>query len=104
MIVVVNKIDLFPEAERAAKIDKVTKGLRKALAATKFANSPIIPLAANVGASELGASLNSMGLELLFDSMRSFIKPPPRNPAGPFLFAVDHWYALVLFSLFHSVI
>jgi len=93
MIVVLNKVDLFPPDVRAAKIDKVTRGLQKALAPTKFASAPIIPVAASVtssSSSSLETTQQSIGLEALFDTLRSFIRVPTRSPKGPFVFAFDH--------------
>lgn len=48
MLIVLNKLDLIDEAKRAATIDKISKRILKTLEPTKFANSKIIAVAANL--------------------------------------------------------
>lgn len=48
MIIVLNKVDLLPEADREDQIKKMEATLRKALTGTKFANVPMVPVAAYV--------------------------------------------------------
>lgn len=57
MIIVLNKIDCIPEEDRAAKLEKVTRRIRKAFASTKFANAPIINTAAAVGGEKVRSSV-----------------------------------------------
>ena len=47
MLIVLNKIDLIEESKRQSHIDKMSKRLAKTLENTKFANSPIVAVAAN---------------------------------------------------------
>jgi selenocysteine-specific elongation factor len=49
LVVVLNKTDLLPEATREAAIEKAAARIRKVLATTKFADAPIIPVAAAPG-------------------------------------------------------
>ena len=53
MIIVLNKIDCIPEEDRAAKLEKVTRRIRKTFACTKFSNAPIITTAAAVGGEKV---------------------------------------------------
>lgn len=48
MLIVLNKLDLIEDTKRAATIDKISKRLLKTLESTKFANSKIIAVAANL--------------------------------------------------------
>jgi selenocysteine-specific elongation factor len=48
MLVVLNKIDLIEPSQRQATIEKMSKRLLKTLESTKFANSPIVAVAANM--------------------------------------------------------
>ena len=57
MIIVLNKIDCIPEEDRAAKLEKVTRRIRKAFASTKFANAPIINTAAAIGGEKVRSSV-----------------------------------------------
>ena len=53
MIIVLNKIDMIPEENRAVILAKKIEGLRKVFSKTKFgSNLPIIPVAAMVGADD----------------------------------------------------
>lgn len=53
MIVVLNKVDMLPEAKRAAAIEKMSKRLLKTLETTRFVNSPIVSVAARPGGPEV---------------------------------------------------
>ena len=114
LIIVLNKCDLLPEAERDLRIEKMTNKLRKIFATTKFANSPIIATSAAVGgektasvglkyAAERNASrkdgtaissTNTQGVTELVDLIRANIEIPHRDYAGPLYFAVDHCFAI----------
>lgn len=114
LIIVLNKCDLLPEAERDIRIEKMTNKLRKIFATTKFANSPIIATSAAVGgektasvglkyAAERNASrkdgtaissTNTLGVTELVDLIRANIEIPHRDYAGPLYFAVDHCFAI----------
>lgn len=114
LIIVLNKCDLLPEAERDIRIEKMTNKLRKVFATTKFANSPIIATSAAVGgektasvglkyATEKNAarkdgtaimSTNTQGVAELVELIRANIEIPHRDYAGPLYFAVDHCFAI----------
>ena len=44
VILVLNKVDLIPEAERATRIPTIVNTIRKAIAKTRFKNAPIVLL------------------------------------------------------------
>lgn len=93
MIIVLNKVDLLPESKRSATIDKMVKRMQKTLEGTKFANAPIIPVAARPGASESDDQA-SIGVETLIESLTASTYIPQRFAAGPFIFAVDHCFSI----------
>lgn len=93
MVVVLNKIDLFPEAKRETMIDKMTKRLTKTLAATKFSSSPIIPVSAKPGGPD-GPDGESIGINILIETLSSYSVVPNRSADGPFIFAVDHCFGI----------
>jgi len=100
LIVALNKIDLIPEKERAEKIEKIIKGLKKTLSLTKFKNAPIVPIAASIGAADLTvAEVPSMGLDLLMQTIKSQVQTMGFKNQGPFLqkdflFAIDHCFGI----------
>eukprot|EP01137_Pigoraptor_chileana_P028344 Opistho-2@12196 len=98
MIIALNKIDLIPEAERAAQIEKVSTRLRKTLAATKFASALIVPVSAAPGAAEgsqnSGQAVPPMGIADLMETLKKGMPRPTRNSDGPFSLAVDHCFGI----------
>lgn len=61
MIVVLNKIDSIPgsDADRAARLERVTNRIRKVLSATKFADAPIVQTSAIVGGEKSVSACSS---------------------------------------------
>ena len=109
MVVVLNKVDLLPEASREAGIAKATARVRKALAATRFAAAPILALAAAPGgAGKLGAGSpegpvggeGNASVACLVQHLVDTVELPHRDASGPFLFAIDHCACGPLPSLF----
>ena len=100
MLVVLNKIDLIEESQRATTIEKVkessllfngklsvlqmTKRLRKTFETTKFPQVPIIPCSA----------LSTMNLNDLISTLQSSLFIPQRSADGPFVFSVDHCFSI----------
>lgn len=71
------------------------KRMSKTLENTKFANSPIIAVAANVGAGETqSANVQRIGMEELIACLKQQSYLPNRNPSGAFMFAVDHCFSI----------
>lgn len=116
MLIVLNKLDLVEEAKRPALIDKMSKRLLKTLENTKFANSPIVAVAANPGTGDslnqaiadnlsisddasktatASSSSSNLNITNLIDKLREITFLPSRtNTSGQFLFAVDHCFSI----------
>ncbi len=56
LVVVLNKIDLFPEEEREERLQKVQGKIRNALRQTRFANAPMVGISACVGGEKVAAA------------------------------------------------
>lgn len=105
MIVVLNKVDLFPEAVREERVEKVKAKIRKALAPTRFADAPMVAVSATGGASAgatdgAAAAEATKGTEVrpiiapLVDQLMSMVQVPERSEKGPFYFAIDHCFPI----------
>ncbi|CAH1785985.1 unnamed protein product [Owenia fusiformis] len=93
MIVVLNKVDLIPEAKREATVEKMKKKMTMTLKNTKFAGCPIVPVAAKPGGPE-GTDTEGMGVQELIDTLKLNTYLPQRSPEGDFIFAVDHCFSI----------
>ncbi len=95
-----NKIDQIPESERQVKIDKMIKRIRKTLESTKFRDSPIVPVSANLNSStDMYASAepglaDTLNLDLLLSAISSQVTVPVRSELDPFLCEVDHCFSI----------
>ena len=97
MIIVLNKIDLLPAEGRQEKLAKMQTRIRKTLGATKFADAPMVAVAAKPGGQEGadgapeggaagGGSSDAIGLVELVRTRRPLrppAAPPPRVPIHP---------------------
>ena len=92
MIVVINKIDLLPEASRSSQVEKMKKRLTKTLEQTKFRGSPIVAVAAKPGGAESPAT--ALGIDLLFQVLSENCVVPERRSDGPLVFSVDHCFSI----------
>ena len=72
------------------------KRMLKTLENTRFANSPIIPCAANVGASDTNTTnpIQRIGMDDLITCLSRETYIPSRDAKGPFLFSVDHCFSI----------
>ncbi|KFM82139.1 Selenocysteine-specific elongation factor, partial [Stegodyphus mimosarum] len=91
LIVVLNKIDLLPVDKKDVLIQKMSKKILKTLEKTKFANSTVVPVAAKSSAENTNASV---GINTLIDCLKDHAFVPRRSADGPFVFAVDHCFAI----------
>ena len=66
----------------------------KTLENTRFANSPIVPVAANVGASDDVKDIQRIGMDDLITCLCNEMYIPSRDTNGAFLFAVDHCFSI----------
>ena len=102
VIIALNKVDLLPETEREGKIMRMKRRIRKVFASTRFPDPPVVLLAAAVGGERVAAAtqtkgepvVQSSGIEDLVHLLRSTVQLPRRVVSGPFLFAVDHCFAI----------
>ena len=100
LIVVLNKIDLFPPAEREQRIQQVQTRIRKALQSTKFQDVPMVAISAAVGGEKVAAltsstPLQSNSIEGLIQLLKSQIKLPHRAYQNAnFYFAIDHCFPI----------
>lgn len=84
LIVALNKIDQVEASKREQVIEKMTKRIKNVLGTTKFKNSKIIPVSA----------LKGEGLNEFIATLKTEIQVPNRDTSTPFLFAVDHCFAI----------
>lgn len=94
MTVVLNKTDLLPLEKKAAIIEKMKKKLLKTLESTKFANCPIVAVAAKPGGPESTDEANSDDMMNLLNTLKQQTYIPKRNVSGPFIFSVDHCFSI----------
>ncbi|XP_078399243.1 selenocysteine-specific elongation factor isoform X2 [Cetorhinus maximus] len=94
MVVILNKIDLLPEAKKQAAIDRMTKKMQKTLENTRFNGCPIIPVAAKPGGPDAPETETPQGISELIELLISQTYMPKRDPSGTFLMAVDHCFSI----------
>lgn len=109
MIIVLNKVDTIPEAERPAKIERVSNRIRKVFAATKFAGIPIVATSAAVGGEKstgtasgggagggktVSSAAPSHGIDDLLELIKMKVQLPSRNYSAPFYYAIDHCFSI----------
>uniref|UniRef100_A0A182PJX1 Tr-type G domain-containing protein n=1 Tax=Anopheles epiroticus TaxID=199890 RepID=A0A182PJX1_9DIPT len=85
MIVVLNKVDALRDpSQRTKTLDRLRKGIAGVLSKMSFDETPIVAISASTGEN----------VALLVETMsaKSFI--PQRNMDLPFMFAVDHCFAI----------
>ncbi|XP_058834056.1 selenocysteine-specific elongation factor [Topomyia yanbarensis] len=84
MIVALNKIDTIEESKRAKSVEKMKKGLGVVLMKTVFEGSPIVEISA----------FSRINLDKFLLALKSISFAPVRSYDMPFLFAVDHCFAI----------
>ena len=116
LIIVLNKVDVIPEADREATVAKTIKRIRSQLSSSKFAAATIVTCAAAVGGEKVAAvggkgggdvaeakgkvhskapeRAPSLGLDGLVATLRSRARVPRRDDGGPFFFAIDHCFPI----------
>lgn len=94
LIVVINKLDLLPPATRAEQLEKMKSKLNKVFSQTKFRNPPMVAVSANPGGADPGGEAALTGLPELIETLKRTVAQPIRSDAGPFIFAVDHCFAI----------
>ena len=110
LIVVLNKIDLFPAADGISRTRQMMKSIRThTLANTKFCDAPMVAVAAAIGGEKVAAAtssghaenckLQSTNVEELVHVLQSNITLPRRdtdisNTIKSFHFAIDHCFPI----------
>lgn len=116
LIVVLNKIDLFPEDEREERVRLAEKKMRSSLRGTKFENAHMVGISACVGGEKVAAVVggnvsgggnvgsttaaklaSTSNIHGLLDLLQSQIRPPNRDALSSpdrFHFAVDHCFPI----------
>ncbi|RKP22899.1 putative selenocysteine-specific elongation factor [Syncephalis pseudoplumigaleata] len=89
LVIALNKIDLFPEAVRATKTAKIAQAMAKAISPLGFGDVPMVAVSAESN------DRTANGLDQLVHALRAvFPVPTPLDATRPFLFAMDHCFAL----------
>merc|ERR1719506_446423 len=78
LVVILNKIDMIPEAKRAKTLEKIKKQLRGAFARTKFGAD--LPFACTAASPQDGAP--SIGVHDLIETLKSNLSVPSRDLTG----------------------
>ena len=111
LIVVLNKIDLFPENEREERVRLAEKKMRASLRGTKFENAQMVGISACVGGEKVAALggnvagggttaakiASTSNIHGLLDLLQSQIRTPNRDTISSpdrFHFAVDHCFPI----------
>eukprot|EP00301_Raphidiophrys_heterophryoidea_P022115 c6351_g1_i1.p1 GENE.c6351_g1_i1~~c6351_g1_i1.p1 ORF type:complete len:572 (-),score=148.73 c6351_g1_i1:33-1607(-) len=92
LVIVLNKVDMIPEDVRADRVEKMKAKLSKTFKATRFADAPMVVVAADPGAGGQGKSI---GMQDLINLLRGLV-PQPESEAssGPLYFAIDHCFPI----------
>lgn len=106
VIIVLNKVDLIDEKIRSSKVAKVKEQLTKVFARTIFRNAPMIEVSAKVGGEKIAAiggskstdpeetESETIGIDVLIETLRQRVRIPKRDPDGQMLFAIDHCFPI----------
>ena len=114
LIVVLNKIDMFPEHEREERLDIAKKKMRAALRGTKFEDAQMVGISACVGGEKVAAVGGITGIDGestngsteiagtnnihgLLNILQAQMRPPNRDSKPSpdrFHFAVDHCFPI----------
>ena len=100
LIVAMNKVDMFPPADREQMIQAQTKKLQTRFAFTRFgAEIPIVPVSAcprqeETKDAEEVKNQEPIGIESLINTILNHLTLPQRkvSPQDPFLFSIDHCF------------
>ncbi|CAK4691791.1 unnamed protein product [Aphanomyces euteiches] len=91
VLVVLNKIDLFPADTRATQIQAMTKTVREFLASSlTLADAPIVAVASG----DAEGTRDPIGIPELLACMQERLQIPKRSPDGPLCYAIDHCFPL----------
>ena len=107
LIVVLNKVDLFPADEREERIRLAEKKMRNSLRGTKFENATMVGVSACIGGEKVAAIGGASGdsshlsgthnIHGLLATLQAHMKAPNRDvkpSSDRFHFAVDHCFPI----------
>lgn len=95
MLIVLNKLDLVEADKKDSTIEKMSKRLLKTLENTKFANSPIVSVAASLPSENADQNKSMLNINTLIETLKQITFLPSRNEQdGPFLYSVDHCFTI----------
>lgn len=106
LVVALNKVDMFPPAEREKKIEEAKKAVQERLKNTRFSSAIMVGVSACIGgekvaaAGEAGSSIASTvkqetsNVDTLVNLLQETLPPPRRSYNGPFYFSIDHCFPI----------
>ena len=113
LVVALNKADMFDENEREQQLAIAERKVRERLKSTRFADAPVVGVAACVGGEKVAAAGGSddtaknsaaqttsssqnetFQIELLVKLLKEKLPRPRRNTGGPFYFSIDHCFPI----------
>jgi len=107
LVVALNKVDMFTQAEREQRLEEAKLKIRKRLAKSKFPNAPMVGVSACTGGEKNMAATSGNALTLdashhstynihaLVETLQNSLPAPKRQPHhAPFFFAIDHCFPI----------
>nr|KAJ3418865.1 hypothetical protein HK105_007740 [Polyrhizophydium stewartii] len=94
VIIVLSKVDLLPQQERMAAIEKITARVRKTLSKTKFADASIVPTTVKPSGEMSDAEKALYAPDAVTKCISKLASVPVRSPDGPFLCLIDHCFLI----------
>lgn len=111
LVVALNKADQFDSAERESQLQKAVQQVRLRLRSTRFAQAPIVGVAACVGGEKVAAAAaegqgqsatsivksvkhETYNMDKLVNTLREELPRPKRTNTGPFFFSIDHCFQI----------
>ncbi|KAF0717845.1 Aste57867_2045 [Aphanomyces stellatus] len=91
VLVVLNKIDLYPEATREHDILRMSRTIRQFLQSSpELRDAPIVPVASG----DADGTRAPLEMPALLAAMREHLHVPRRSAEGPLCYAIDHCFPL----------
>ncbi|CAJ1946014.1 unnamed protein product [Cylindrotheca closterium] len=101
LVVALNKIDMFPENERAERLEEAKKKVQERLKRSKFPNAAMIGVSACIGGEKVAAgddvaSNPTYNINTLVQTLKDSLPAPKRivGKGAPFYFSIDHCFPI----------